>query len=139
MSFFVSVFLKSSSFSEAYANEKHDGKDSPENIRYEWEDEFKVVGDVVLKEVLRNQEFVLAGEMGENETFSYTISDMMQFQFEGDGEISSLVFSERSVDEYVVDLEKNKLTVYLNDIEDVENPVSGVYIAAADFPKALKG
>jgi hypothetical protein len=97
------------------------------------------VGDVVLKEVLRNQEFVLAGEMGENETFSYTISDMMQFQFEGDGEISSLVFSERSVDEYVVDLEKNKLTVYLNDIEDVENPVSGVYIAAADFPKALKG
>jgi hypothetical protein len=139
MSFFVSVFLKSSSFSEAYANEKHDGKDSPENIRYEWEDEFKVVGEGVLKEVLRNQEFVLAGEMGENETFSYTISDMMQFQFEGDGEISSLVFSERSVDEYVVDLEKNKLTVYLNDIEDVENPVSGVYIAAADFPKALKG
>ncbi len=139
MSFFVSVFLKSSSFSEAYANDKHDGKDSPENIRYEWEDEFKVVGDVVLKEVLRNQEFVLAGEMGEDETFSFTISDMMQFQFEGDGEISSLVFSERSVDEYVVDLEKNKLTVYLNDIEDVENPVSGVYIAAADFPKALKG
>ncbi len=139
MSFFVSVFLKSSSFSEAYANEKHDGKDSPENIRYEWEDEFKVVGDVVLKEVLRNQEFVLAGEMGEDETFSFTISDMMQFQFDGDGEISSLVFSERSVDEYVVDLEKNKLTVYLNDIEDVENPVSGVYIAAADFPKALKG
>ncbi|MBP5984304.1 MAG: hypothetical protein KA734_11295 [Fluviicola sp.] len=139
MSFFVSVFLKSSSFSEAYANEKHDGKDSPENIRYEWEDEFKVVGDIVLKEVLRNQEFVLAGEMGEDETFSFTISDMMQFQFEGDGEISSLVFSERSVDEYVVDLEKNKLTVYLNDIEDVENPVSGVYIAAADFPKALKG
>lgn len=139
MSFFVSVFLKSSSFSEAYANEKHDGKDSPENIRYEWEDEFKVVGDVVLKEVFRNQEFVLAGEMGEDETFSFTISDMMQFQFEGDGEISSLVFSERSVDEYVVDLEKNKLTVYLNDIEDVENPVSGVYIAAADFPKALKG
>lgn len=139
MSFFVSVFLKSSSFSEAYANEKHDGKDSPENIRYEWEDEFKVVGDVVLKEVLRNQEFVLAGEMGEDETFSFTISDMMQFQFEGDGEISSLVFSERSVDEYVVDLEKNKLTVYLNDIEDVENPVAGVYIAAADFPKALKG
>ena len=139
MSFFVSVFLKSSSFSEAYANEKHDGKDSPENIRYEWEDEFKVVGDVVLKDVLRNQEFVLAGEMGEDETFSFTISDMMQFQFEGDGEISSLVFSERSVDEYVVDLEKNKLTVYLNDIEDVENPVSGVYIAAADFPKALKG
>jgi hypothetical protein len=139
MSFFVSVFLKRSSFSEAYANEKHDGKDSPENIRYEWEDEFKVVGDVVLKEVLRNQEFVLAGEMGEDETFSFTISDMMQFQFEGDGEISSLVFSERSVDEYVVDLEKNKLTVYLNDIEDVENPVSGVYIAAADFPKALKG
>lgn len=139
MSFFVSVFLKSSSFSEAYANEKHDGKDSPENIRYEWEDEFKVVGDVVLKEVLRHQEFVLAGEMGEDETFSFTISDMMQFQFEGDGEISSLVFSERSVDEYVVDLEKNKLTVYLNDIEDVENPVSGVYIAAADFPKALKG
>lgn len=139
MSFFVSVFLKSSSFSEAYANEKHDGKDSPENICYEWEDEFKVLGDVVLKEVLRNQEFVLAGEMGEDETFSFTISDMMQFQFEGDGEISSLVFSERSVDEYVVDLEKNKLTVYLNDIEDVENPVSGVYIAAADFPKALKG
>lgn len=139
MSFFVSVFLKSSSFSEAYANEKHDGKDSPENIRYEWEDEFKVLGDVVLKEVLRNQEFVLAGEMGEDETFSFTISDMMQFQFEGDGEISSLVFSERSVDEYVVYLEKNKLTVYLNDIEDVENPVSGVYIAAADFPKALKG
>jgi hypothetical protein len=139
MSFFVSVFLKSSSFSEAYALEKHDGKDSPENIRYEWEDEFKIVGDVVLKEVLRNQDFVLAGEMGENEAFSFTINDVMKFQFEGDGEISSLVFSEKSMDEYVIDSEKNKLTVYLNDIEDVENPVSGVYIASSDFPKELKG
>lgn len=139
MSFLVSVFLKSCLFSEAYADEKHDGKDSPENIRYEWEDEFKIVGDVGLKEVLRNQDFVLAGEMGEDETFSFTINNVMKFQFEGDGEISSLVFSEKSMDEYVIDSEKNKLTVYLNDEEDVENPVSGVYIVASDFPKALKG
>ncbi len=65
MSFIIRVYLKNSSFSEEYAQEKHQGEDSPENIRYEWEDEFKLAGEQVVLE--RNQTYLLAGERGEND------------------------------------------------------------------------
>lgn len=139
MSFSIQVFLKNSSFSEEYAQEHHAGGDSPENIRHEWEDEFRLTGEVAFKELLRDQSYMLAGERGENDLFSFEIPNVMIFLFESADGKTPVVFSEKSVDEYVLDTERNRLTVYLNDDEVVENPIPGIYIVLSHFPKELRG
>jgi hypothetical protein len=139
MAFSVQVFLKNASFSEEYAQEHHDGGDSPENIRYEWEDEFRLKGVYTDVEVLREQTYTLAGEMGENDVFSFEIPNVMLFLVKSPTGDTPLVFSEVAVDEYVLDKEAQKLTVVLNDDQVVENPIAGVYIVLNDFPKALRG
>lgn len=138
MSYIIQVFLKNNSFSEDYALEKHEGKDSPENIRYEWEDEFRLTDASDVLEIVRDQPFILAGEMGENKPFHYEIQDVIQFIFHGEEGATAVVFSEKCLDEYVIDHDRKRLTVYLNDDEVVENPVPGVYIVLSAFPKELR-
>ena len=137
MAFIIRVYLKNSSFSEEYAQEKYQGEDSPENIRYEWEDEFKLAGNSVVLE--RNSTYLLAGERGESDAFSYDIKDVMTFVFVGDEGSTPVVFSEKAVDEYILDTTNKTVTVYLNDVEVIENPIPGIYIALSDFPKELRG
>lgn len=139
MSYTIQVYLKNNSFSEEYAQEKHDGKDSPENIRYEWEDEFRLSGPHQFKEVLRDQQYDLAGEKADGTLFSFVIPHLMRFVFESANGLVSLVFSEKAVDEYAIDTEKQKVVVILNDHEVVENPTAGVYVVLSDFPTELRG
>ncbi|WP_294672309.1 hypothetical protein [uncultured Fluviicola sp.] len=138
MSYSIQVFLKNNSFSEEYAQEKHEGKDSPENIRYEWEDEFRLTDSSDVLEIVRDQPFVLAGEIGEGKAFHYEIQDVIQFIFHGEKGATPIVFSEKCLDEYIIDHDHQKLKVYLNDDEVVENPVPGVYIVLSAFPKELR-
>lgn len=138
MSYTIQVFLKNGSFSEEYANEKYEGKDSPENIRFEWEDEFRLTDEIDVVETVREEPFVLAGEIEGQGAFSYEIPNVVQFVFHGKDDETRLVFSEKCLDEYVFDHDKKRLTVYLNDDEVVENPVTGIYIVLSDFPKELR-
>jgi hypothetical protein len=138
MSYSIQVFLKNNSFSEEYALEKHEGKDSPENIRYEWEDEFRLTDSSDVLEIVRDQPFVLTGEIGDGKTFHYEIHDVIQFIFHGENGATPIVFSEKCLDEYIIDHDHQKLKVYLNDDEVVENPVPGVYIVLSAFPKELR-
>ncbi len=138
MSYSIQVFLKNNSFSEEYAREKHEGKDSPENIRYEWEDEFRLTDSSDVLEIVRDHPFVLAGEIGEGKVFHYEIQDVIQFIFHGENGATPIVFSEKCLDEYIIDHDHQKLKVYLNDDEVVENPVPGVYIVLSAFPKELR-
>jgi hypothetical protein len=80
MSYSIQVFLKNNSFSEEYAQEKHDGKDSPENIRYEWEDEFRLTDASDVLEIVRDQPFVLAGEIGDGKSFHLSFTEKMELQ-----------------------------------------------------------
>lgn len=139
MAFTIHVFLKNASFSEEYAQEHHEGNDSPENIRYEWEDEFRVKGGDMVCTVDRNQTYLLSGEQGDGTAFSHEIPDVMIFLLKEEKITTPIVFSEKAVDEYVIDTEKSKLTVILNDDEVVENPIPGIYIRLSDFPKSLRG
>ena len=138
MSYSIQVFLKNNSFSEEYAQEKHGGKDSPENIRYEWEDEFRLTDASDVLEIVRDQPFILAGEIGEGKAFHYEVQDVIQFIFHGENGSTPIVFSEKCLDEYIIDHDHKKLKVYLNDDEVVENPVPGVYIVLSAFPKELR-
>lgn len=137
MAAIVQVYLKNNSFSEEYAIEKHEGQDSPENIRYEWEDEFRINGDFTKVEIVRNGNYVLSGEKGDGTLFSHTIEDMMIFEFHAAEGITPIAFSEKAVDVYELKEDASRLKVILNDEEVVENPIPGIYIIASRFPKEL--
>lgn len=138
MSYTIQVFLKSNSFDEDYANEKYDGKDAPENIRFEWEDEFRLKEEVKVVEIIRDQAYELKGELGEGRPFSYKIEDVVQFVFHHEVGETTLVFSESCVDEYELNHDRRRLIVYLNENEVVENPIPGIYIVLSAFPKELR-
>lgn len=138
MSYTIQVFLKNGSFSEEYADEKYGGKDAPENIRYEWEDEFRLTDEVEVVEIDRDHAFELTGEMGEGQFFKYIIEDVTQFLFHHDHGTTPIVFSNACLEEYVLDHDRKRLTVFLNDNEVVENPIPGIYIVFSSFPKELR-
>jgi hypothetical protein len=138
MSYIVQVFLKNPSFSEEYAAENHEGKDSPENIRFEWEDEFAIRGEFSDVETKRYEEYTLSGEQGEDKPFHVVFKDVFIFHFISKEGITPLVFPEAAVDEYVLNRETKRLKVYLNDKEQIENPIPGIYLFRKDFPKELR-
>lgn len=138
MAYNVQVFLRNSDFSEEFADENHNGEDAPENIRHEWEDEFRINGDFSHVEVLRDQTYELKGDLGDDRPFAYQIPGVTLVVFHGDDGLTTLVFSEKALDEYILDADKNRFTAYLNDDEVVENPLPGVYIVLSDFPKELR-
>jgi hypothetical protein len=139
MPYTVQVFLKNGNYSEEYALEKHNGEDSPENIRFEWEDEFRIKGvfsDVLVK---RDDVFPIEGEMGEGQVFSFTLPHMMLMELQAPTGSVVLGFSEKAVESYVIDKEEQHIMVYLNDEEVIENPMPGLYVVLSDFPKELQG
>ncbi len=138
MAYNVHVFLRNSDFSQEFADEQHNGEESPENIRHEWEDEFRITGTFSKVEVVRDQTYELKGDLGDNRPFSYQIPGVTSVLFHAEDGATELVFSEKALDEYILDTEKHTLEVYLNDDEVVENPLPGIYIVLSDFPKELR-
>jgi hypothetical protein len=136
--FIVNVFLKNSDFSEAYALQNHAGEDAPENVRYEWEDEFRVPGDFSSVEILRNQTYTLKGERGDQTTFSYDIKELIFFMLTDGQNTAPLIFPESAIELYEIDLERKRIRIELNDLEDIENPAGGLYFTSSQFPKELK-
>jgi hypothetical protein len=139
MAYIVNVFLRSGDFSEDFANLHHEGQETAENVRHEWEDEFRINGDFTEVRVIRDDTFTLAGDKGDGTSFSYEIPDMTTFLFDSEAETSKVSVSSASLDEYVLNTEKRRLDIWLNDTEDVENPIPGIYISVPDFPKELRG
>lgn len=138
MSYTIQVFLRNGSFSEEYAQEKYAGKDAPENIRHEWEDEFRLTEPVEVVEIVRDESYLLSGESGEGQPFAFEIQDVVQFLFHHVEGTTVLVFSEACLDEYKLDHDAKRLVVYLNDQEVVENPIPGIYLVLSSFPKELR-
>jgi len=139
MAYTIKVFLRSGDFSQEFADQHHNGEETAENVRFEWEDEFRITGDFSKVEVQRGQVYPLAGENGDGSEFSFDIPDVTVFEFHGTDGVTPVVVSEKALDEYFLDTNRKTLEVYLNDDEVVENPVSGLYIVLPDFPKELRG
>jgi hypothetical protein len=138
MAYRIHVFLKSSSFSEEYAQEHHQGKDSLENVRFEWEDEFRINGDFSSVDVQKNSAYTLEGELPDGNSFAFEIKPVIAFDFHEGKAITRLVFSTTCLDDFELDEKHQVLKVYLNDNEAIENPIPGVYLTVSDFPKALQ-
>jgi len=126
-------------FSPEFAEAHHKGEESENNRLYDWQDELVVTTSVKDIKVLENSVYTIQG--GRNgETFSEEVPNMMVFQIIGeDDAITLMACSQLLVNKHEIEKEEDTivLSVYLEEMEPLTNPIPGIYIAIKDFPKML--
>lgn len=136
----IHIYLLNDLFSQEIADELHDGKESADNLRYEWEDELEI--NVAVQKVTehKNGTYTLAGYDENNELFSYDIPDMHLFEIESEGNPSTFVGGSISIIDHCsydqLD-QTHTVRIFLKDYEPMANPVPGIFIASKSFPKSL--
>lgn len=132
----VQFFLLNDGFSQELADQ-NEGLETPENTRYEWEDELKITVPVQEVNAIREGEYVLEGNLPSGESFSHSVPEMRLFEIKGDTTIL-VGCSEQLLDSYeIIREDEFVVRVYLKDYEPFANPVPGIYIASKAFPKEL--
>ncbi|MFY8186299.1 MAG: hypothetical protein ACOVLD_09605 [Bacteroidia bacterium] len=138
----VNVKLVNSEFDHDIAIALYEGDESEENIKYLWEDEFEVLGDIESFKVKNNAIYTLEGMKADDIKFSFEIWDMTIVEcIDKEGKINQFSFSKKLVksteklqDEKTKDIIFN---VLLTDKLEHVNPMDGLYILKSNFPKEL--
>jgi hypothetical protein len=127
-------------FDQAYADKNYDGKESDDNFRYNWEDEFEVAEEVSEFLVRNNTVYALEGMRGE-ERFSFEIPSMTIIECKLANGTSTLFAASRKLikdTKKVVDKKGNiHFFLFLKGGHPLVNPINGIYISKADFPVDL--
>ena len=143
MNLHLHFILVNSEFNQAFADDLHHGQESEDNIKYLWEDEFKVSESIREFKIKNNTAYLLAGYYANDKPFRFEIPDMTICTcITESGNNIQFGVSKRLLKktEKVVDDKKDEthFYFYLSDAYSMENPMNGVYILEQDFPKELK-
>lgn len=135
----IHFYLLNDHFSQEYADQHNDGNESEMNRKYQWEDELAINVAHTDIEVIENGKYVLQGTLPDEKPFQHEIESMRLFNVVNDSEvIAQLACSESTLDSFELSGNEEKvLKVYLKGEEPLSNPVTGIYIAAQEFPKEL--
>ncbi len=136
----IHVFLLNEHFSAEHAEAHHNGEESENNLKYEWEDEFSVTSSVDAVEIHENVSFPLQGEMPDGSAFSHDVENMFLFEIKSSDAPSTFIGASKSiVEEHELIKEETRFVIrlFLKDYEPMSNPIPGIYIASKEFPKAL--
>jgi hypothetical protein len=134
------VYLLNEHYSPEYAEAQHGGKDSENNRRYDWEDEFAITSVVKNIEVIKDAIFPLQGTLPDGKDFKHEVLGMLLFCIQSEDAPDTYVGASQSiVDRYEKEENDGKVTVriFLKDYEPMANPIPGIYIASKEFPKEL--
>lgn len=136
----IHIYLLNDLYSQELADEQHEGNQSIDNIKYEWEDELSISSDVISVTELSDVAYPLAGMNEHNEAFQFDIPNMRLFEIQSSdapkvyiGASESIVSSasfEKTDERYTIE-------IFLKDYEPMSNPTPGIFIAAKSFPKEL--
>ncbi len=140
MKVIVNVKLVNSKFNQAYADKDNEGEETEDNIKYLWEDEFEVQGNVTNFKVVNNTSYLLKGLYPDDEEFCFEIPDMTVLECTMDnGSVTLLPFSKKAIGKTEKIDGKNELqfNVQLKSAREVVNPMTGVYILKEDYPEEL--
>ncbi|GAB4147524.1 MAG: hypothetical protein Fur0041_21510 [Bacteroidia bacterium] len=138
----VSVTIKeiNPGFDQEYANQHHDGEESEDNIKYNWEDELEVTSDVIEFKVLNNTTYTLQG-FSNDEPFRYDIPSMTVLECShADGSKTLFAASRKLISDTKKSVRKNgdiKFFLFLKGGKKHVNPIPGIYILKNDFPETL--
>ncbi len=136
----IHVYLLNEHFSAEHAEAHHNGEESENNLKYEWEDEFSVTSSVDAVEIHENVSFPLQGEMPDGTAFSHDVANMFLFEIKSSDAPSTFIGASKSiVEEHELIKEETRFVIrlFLKDYEPMSNPIPGIYIASKEFPKAL--
>lgn len=136
----INVKLVNSKFNQAYADKENEGQETEDNIKYLWEDEFDVQGNVTNFKVINNTTYLLKGLYPNDDEFCFEIPDMTILEYTMDnGSVNQFPFSKKAIGKTEKKETKKGLTFYvqLKSIREVVNPMTGVYILKDDYPKEL--
>jgi cytolysin (calcineurin-like family phosphatase) len=136
----IHIHLLNELFSQELADSTYNGKESADNLRYEWEDELEITTTVQSVEENGNTSYTLAGYDENDNLFSYDIPEMHLFEIHSEGNPVTYVGASKSIlDHCSHTFEDNSHTIriFLKDYEPMANPVPGIFIASKSFPKAL--
>ena len=75
----IRVFKVNSDYSQDYADERYEGQESEFNRKHEWLDELIVANGVVSVEESSSRSYLLQGEKGSGEAFSFEVPNMYLF------------------------------------------------------------
>lgn len=136
----INVKLVNSDFNQAYADKENEGDETEDNIKYLWEDEFEVKGNVSGFKVINNTSYLLNGLYPNDNEFSFEIPNMTVLECTLDnGSVTLLPFSKKAISKTEKKETKKGITfyVYLKSARDIINPMTGVYITKDDYPIEL--
>jgi hypothetical protein len=140
MKVIVNVKLVNSKFNQAYADKENEGEETEDNIKYLWEDEFEVQGDVTNFKVVNNTTYLLSGLYPNDDEFCFEIPDITMLECEmANGTKTLIPISKKAISKTEKKETKNRLYffVFLKSVKDIINPMQGVYIIKEDYPKEL--
>lgn len=136
----IHIHLLNDLFSQEIADNQHNGKESIDNLRYEWEDELEITSAVTNVIEKTDSVYTLAG-YDENDTlFSYDIENMHLFEIQSKENPSTFVGASNAIIDHcelTTDANGYTIRIFLKDYEPMSNPVPGIFIASQAFPKAL--
>ena len=136
----IHTYLLNELYSQEFADTNHDGKQSEDNLKYEWEDELEISTPVEKVSELKNETYNLAGTLGDGTSFSYPIPNMRLVQIDSNEAPSFFIGSSESIlHELIITEKENAITIeiFLKDYEPLSNPIPGIYIGSKSFPKEL--
>jgi hypothetical protein len=133
----VTVKEMNPEFDQGIADNFHDGKESADNLRYNWEDEFEVKGDITDFKVRNNATYILEGFRGE-EKFSYEIPSMSIIECtDADGVVTQFAASRKLIKDTQKTPDKKgdiHFFMFLKGGQKMVSPIPGIYISKPDFP-----
>ncbi len=126
-------------FDHELAERKFDGKESVDNILYNWEDEFQISGDAKEFKVRNNESYQLQVEAGD-EVKTFEIPSMTMVDAVLENSVTTCAFSRSLVKDTKKIVRPNgdiHFFVFLKGGKPIINPMTGIYIAEKDFPTEL--
>lgn len=136
----IHIYLLNDLYSQELADAEFGGKESADNLRYEWEDELEINSEVTEVKEIKNATYTLAGYDENEELFSHEIPAMHLFEIHSEGHQATFVGASSSIVERCElesDQQRYTISIYLKDYEPMANPVPGIFIASKSFPKEL--
>ena len=136
----IHTYLLNDLYSQELADSLNNGEQSPDNKKFDWEDEMNVSSSVKDVEELLDSSYFLAGSLGDGSNFSIEVPKMRLLKITSTDSPDLYVgASESIISEVRINRNENhwKIEIYIKDLEPLANPIPGIYIASKEFPKEL--
>jgi hypothetical protein len=136
----IHTYLLNDLYSQELADSLNNGEQSPDNKKFDWEDEMNVSSSVKDVEELLDSSYFLAGSLGDGSNFSIEVPKMRLLKItSSDAQDLYVGASESIISEVRINRNENhwKIEIYIKDLEPLANPIPGIYIASKEFPKEL--